>query len=236
LIRGKSMASFELLDVIQTSYPNIVNIDVERTAKRIKKAGGSRRNYNLAVDAVHPSCSGYLRERDLIAFLRTHPDEEWHPYLEDVGLRLYQIFGRKPATWHATGRKPVPSVGGLLIKPAIRGVWVDEGRAFPCLINARASIFLDDFINRPFLARGVHEFHVRDSVGVIGPMIVDLGKDPKSGVRANRVHFPTEAEMMSVEQFEDILRRFNGALELAGYKPREFGSAIDMFRGTGTSP
>ena len=61
-------------------------------------------------------------------------------------------------------------------------------------------------------------------------MIVDLGKEPATGTRANRVYFPTEADMMSIEQFESILRKFNEALVLAGLAKKSVDRPLDLFR------
>ena len=224
------MPSLELLDVVQHSKPNIAQLDVAKTAKSLKDAGGSRKNYNMAIEPIAVYCSGKQKREDLLRYLRTHPDPAWHKYLEDVGTRLLDIFGEQESKWYPVGRRPIESVAGLLIKPAIRGVWVNKGMPFPCLVNARGSVLLDPKVNLPFVARGVYEAHVRDEIGVSGPMIVDLGKDPKTNLRANRVYYPKESEMMSIEQFEDVLRKFNEALLLAGFRPKVSTSAIDLFR------
>jgi hypothetical protein len=224
------MPSFELLDVIQHAYPSIAAIDVVRTAQKLKKAGGSINNYNMAIEHIPAYCSGHQKPSDLIAYLRTHPNQRWQKHLEDVGTRLLEIFDGEPSKWYHTGRKPIESIAGLRVKPAIRGVWVSSGKAFPCLINPRSTVLLEKRFNLPFAARGVHELHVRDEVNVAGPMIIDLGKDPATDLRANRVYYPTETEMMSVEQFEDVLRKFNEALALAGFQPKAVASAIDLFR------
>lgn len=224
------MPSLELLDVIQHAKPDLINLDVEQTAKSVSKSRGSIKNYNMAMDHIDAYCSGHQKHDDLITFLRTHPNEEWHKHLEDVGTRLLEIFGKIPSKWHKTGRRPTESVAGLLVKPAIRGVWVADGKAFPCMINARSSVLLEKRFKLPFAARGVYESDVRDEINIAGPMIVDLGKEPSSGARANRVHFPTEAEMMSLEQFESILQRFSQALALAGITKKTVDRPMDLFR------
>jgi len=224
------MPSLELLDVIQHAKPNILNIDPLETSKSLRKAKGSNKNYNMALDQIQAYCSGLQKLPDLLKFLRTHPNQEWHKYLEDVGTRLLDIFGNKPSVWYPTGRKPIESAGGLLIKPAIRGVWVSESRVLPCVINARSSVLLDSQCNLPFVARGVYELHVRDLLGATGSMVIDLGKDARTGLRANCIYFPTEAEMMSLEQFESISRKFDEALILAGLKSQAAASSIDLFR------
>jgi hypothetical protein len=224
------MPSLELLDVVQHSKPHISAIDVQKTANSLRAAGGSRKNYNMAIDPISVYCSGKQKQEDLLKYLRTHPDPAWHKYLEDVGTRLLDIFGSNVSSWYPVGRKPIESLAGLLIKPAIRGVWVNERQPFPCLINARGSVLLEPKVSLPFVARGVYEAHVRDEIGVFGPMIVDLGKDPRTNLRANRVYYPQESEMMSIELFEEILRKFNEALILAGFRPRVAASAFDLFR------
>lgn len=224
------MPSLELLDVIQHAKPDIREIDVSRTALSLKGASGSLNNYNMAIEHIDSYCSGYQKLPDLLDFLRTHPNPRWHKHLEDVGTRLWEIFGARPGKWRKVGRRPIESVGGLLIKPTIRGFWIFDGKAYPCLVNARSSVYLDAITNRKFVARGVYEFHVRDEIGVAGPAIVDLGREPSSKVRANRVYFPDEADMMSVEEFESIMIKFNQSLRLAGFNSRSVSSAIDMFR------
>ncbi len=224
------MPSFEFLDILQHAKPGILSIDISKTAVSLRKAKGTINNYNLAIDPIPAYCSGLQQLGDLLAHLRTHPNPKWHPFLQEVGKRLFEVFDSRGGRWFPTGRRPIASVAGLYVKPAIRGVWVQDRKVHPCLINPRASVFLSSGDNLPFVSRGLHELHVRDDISATGPMVIDLGKDPKTGDRANRVHFPAESEMMSLEQFEDILRKFSEALILAGFRAHATKNVVDLFR------
>ena len=224
------MPNLELLDVIYYSDPNIFQINVERTAKKLRTAGGSRKSYDMAISPIPNIVSGIQKLEDLKAYWKSHKDEAWHPHLEDVGTRIFEIFSKEVCKWYPTGRRPVDSVGGLRIKPAIRGIKVANHVAFPCLINPRSSVILDPAMARPFVARGIYELHVRDATGLFRPMIIDLGK--QKGIRANRIYYPSDADMISVEKFEEIMRSFNLALVEAGFTSNKPASAIDLFRST----
>ncbi|MFO1033489.1 MAG: hypothetical protein U1E15_05200 [Hyphomicrobiales bacterium] len=216
------------MDVVYYSRPHILAIDIDKTASELRNVGGSINNYNMAIDPIEKIVSGYQRLVDLEKFWDTHKNEKWRPHLKEVGRRIFEIFGGEVSKWYPTGRKPIESVAGLSIKPAIRGVRVANGRVLPCLINPRSSLLLERNSALPFIARGVFELHVRDEIGPVSPMIVDLGKE--NGVRANRIYFPTQESMISVEHFEDCMRKFNKALVKAGLVSEQPSRASDLFR------
>lgn len=226
----------ELLDVIQLTAPNFDNFSETETAAKIisyRLRGSSRPpSYDMAFTQMPNIVSGHMKKSDLINHLDSHANERWRGNLKDVGERLYDVFSKDLCTWYPVGRRPIETFSGVWTKPAIRGVRVVAGGdAFPCLVNPRSTLFFNkDALS--FIARGVYEFHVIDNPRAIGPMIVDLGKDPVSDTRANRVYMPEQLVMMPLEQFEEILRRFLKAVELAGMMtvPADRHRGVDLFR------
>jgi hypothetical protein len=224
----------ELLDVIQFATPSIAKLDLELTAKKIShfKKKGTPKSYNIAFDLLPKIATGLIKRQDVIAYLNTHPIADWRPFVEDVGIRLYEIFSEIECSWYPTGRKPIQTFSDVWTKPAIRGVAVSKGEARPCLINPRASLYLGNDNNLSFIARGVHELHVIDDVQATGTLIIDLGKHPATKLRENRVHYSEEIEMISLDEFESILRRFVEAVKLAGFNvtPDSIYTVGDLFR------
>ena len=226
----------ELLDVVQLATPNFDSIDEFQTAAKIRsyRLRGSKNppSYDMALAQMPNIVSGLMKKPDLLRHLDGHANERWRGYLKDVGERLYDMFSRDGCTWYPVGRRPIETFSGVWTKPAIRGVRVVKGGdAFPCLVNPRSSLFFGPSA-LSFVSRGVYEFHVIDNPKAVGSMIVDLGKHPIANVRANRVYMPDQVKMMPLEQFEEILRRFLKAVELAGMisYPAERHRGIDLFR------
>ncbi len=224
----------ELLDVVQFAAPSITALDLDLTAKKIIhfKKTGTPRSYNIAFDLLPKVATGLLRREDVIAYLNTHHIVDWRPFVEDVGTRLFDIFSAMGCSWYPAGRKPIATFSDVYSKPAIRGVVVKDGEARPCLINPRASLFLGNGKNLSFVGRGVHELHVIDDVQAKGMLIIDLGKHPETNKRENRLHYSEEIELMSLEEFESILKNFIEAVKLAGFNvtPESVYTVGDLFR------
>lgn len=52
------MPNLELLDVVYYSKPNVFSIDIVETAKRLRTAGGSKNNYDMAISPIPNIVSG----------------------------------------------------------------------------------------------------------------------------------------------------------------------------------
>jgi hypothetical protein len=76
-----------------------------------------------------------------------------------------------------------------------------------------------------------HEFHSIDDPNNPIPMIVDVSASD-DGKRKLRTHVLEPGEMMSLEEFESILRRFFEALALASVTtiPEGLNKIADLFR------
>ena len=82
-----------------------------------------------------------------------------------------------------------------------------------------------------FLARGIYEFHSIDDPNDPIPMIVDVSASD-DGKRKLKTSIFKSHEMMGLEQFESILRKFFEALALAGVTtiPQGLDRIADLFR------
>jgi hypothetical protein len=99
------------------------------------------------------------------------------------------------------------------------------------LINARKGQRLyPDHLR--FLARGVYELHCLDDPADPIPQIIDVSEHDKGGGRLLRPHIIPPEQSISFDEFDDAVRQFLKALELAGVAlpPDGIDSVIDLFR------
>ena len=214
----------ELLDVVQLGRPTLENLDPRETAAEILKyRQGKPPTYNPAFNLISVILSGLARKEAILAALDQERPIWWRPHLKEVGGLLFDWFSQKPVKWYGVGRKPIETFEGIWMKPAIRGVVVNKGSAYPLLVNPRSSFCLSP-VGASFLGRGVIEFHVRDDPAAVCPIILDLGRPPgtlraKKGSQGQRPprRFMTfeidEERCMPLVHFEEILRRLTEAIQ-----------------------
>lgn len=233
---AKKKFIIELIDVPYLAAPNIASIDVELTAKRIVRyrSGHSTKTYDPNMKQITDMVTGIASAELLKAQFASLKEDAWRANVEDVCERLHAVFGRTPAIWYPTDRKPRELYDKTLFKHAIRGIWVRGGRATATAINARKTLFLDATA-RSFVARGIHEFYLIDEPNLHDFNIIDLGVAPRTDERATRVYTPEHVEFMPLETFEAVLRKFMMAVERAGFsaKPEAGQSIVDLFRRKG---
>jgi hypothetical protein len=99
------------------------------------------------------------------------------------------------------------------------------------VINARATLELG-IEDLRFLARGAFEFHGRDIPGVERTAVWDVSRRSEAGERIFHESVLDQSEMMPLDEFEGVLRRFLEAVEVAGYRHNveHPGDIIDLFR------
>ena len=82
-----------------------------------------------------------------------------------------------------------------------------------------------------FLARGVHELHCIDDPNDPIPLIIDLAQHSRSVGRELHVYEMPEEQAISFEEFDEAIRQFLKALELAGVAvPSEADNVVDLFK------
>jgi hypothetical protein len=99
------------------------------------------------------------------------------------------------------------------------------------LINARKGQRLyPDHLR--FLARGVYELHCLDDPADPVRLIIDVSEHDKGKGRLLRPHIIRPEQSISFDEFDDAVRQFLKALELAGVAlpPDGIDSVIDLFR------
>ncbi len=173
--------------------------------------------------------AGLVNDDYLARHLSKYPVEWKNATLQAVARLLAQQFGGK-GRWYKAGQLPFEVLPGAYFKPSIRGTWYFEKQAYSVCINARKHqrVFPE---HARFLARGVYEFHSIDDPNSPRPMIVDLSASDDAKRRI-RIFLLGPEEMMPLEQFESVLRRFFEALALAGVTtiPEGVPSIADLFR------
>ena len=164
--------------------------------------------------------------------MNQNPDVDWRIFLKEVASLLFDQFQKLGGVWYGSKRKPIEIFSAVWTKPAIRGVLVRQHVAHPLLVNPRASLSLHDDSYIAFAGRGVYELHVIDDPQAKGPAILDLGRHPATKKRQSQIHFLKEGDLMSLEQFEIILKKFLSAVRLAGFdvNPDDFYTMQDLFR------
>ena len=224
---------FELLDCPKFAYPSLIDLDVPATAANIleRLAGKSFLNYGRIWGRMTDVVAGRIDETYLETHFSDYPnDSQWkNENLQEVVRLLAQEFSGK-GRWYKAGLAPFEVLPGAYFKPSIRGTLYFEGQAYSVCINARKHqrIFLD---HARFLARGIYEFHSIDDPNNPKPMLVDLSAS-ETGKRELRKFVFELDEMMGLEEFESILRKFFEALALAGVTtiPDDVEKISDLFR------
>lgn len=227
--RGKF---FELLDFPKFANPSVLTIRADATAMRLRErlGGGGFMSYGAIWPRVDAVVRGFATEAYIINTFRAYRDSWKNESIRDVVRLLCRAFGGK-GTWYPERTTPV-YVLGFWFKPSIKGIWFHEGRAYAVLINARKGQPLDMEDVR-FLARGVHELHCIDDPNDPIPMIVDLSEREKGKGRELRVYVVEPREAASLVQFEEALREFLGALNMAGISlplPPAIENVVTLFK------
>ena len=97
------------------------------------------------------------------------------------------------------------------------------------MINARKSQSLFPEQLR-FLARGVHELHCIDDPNDPIPLIIDVSA-PDGEKRKLRPYIMPVEKAISLDEFDDAVRQFLKALELAGVAlPTDADDVIGLFK------
>ena len=222
---------FELLDCPKFAYPSLTNMDVGLTAVNISERlnGKSFLNYGQIWPLLADIADGKLDDFALKARLSAHKDAWKNEVLQEVAALLREWIGGK-GRWYKEGARPFEVLPGTYFKPSIRGTWYYDGQAYKVCINARKyQRAFPDHIR--FLARGVHELHCLMDPADTKPLIIDLSAGD-DGKRVLRTFNLGDEQMMGLEEFELILRRFFEALELAGVTtvPERDANIADLFR------
>jgi len=226
--RGKY---FELLDFPKFAYPSVVGLDAVQTSYNlIERLGGKGfMSYAQIWPRMVPIVSGLATESYIQSQFNAYGDDWKNNSIQDVARLLRQYFGGR-GTWYPYPAKP-SKVLGFWFKPSIKGVWYVDGQAYAVLINARKGqrLFLDHV---RFLARGVYELHCIDDPADPIPLILDVSEHEEGEGRILRPYIMRPEQAVSFEEFDDAVRQFLKALELAGVAlPSDpIDSVTDLFK------
>lgn len=226
--RGKY---FELLDFPKFAYPGVVGMDAGQTSfNLIDRLGGQGfMSYAKIWSRMNMIVSGFASEDYITTEFSPYQDDWKNNSLQDVARLLSQHFGTK-GTWYPHPFKP-QKVLGFWFKPSIKGIWFVDGQAYAVLINARKGQRLVPEHVR-FLARGVYELHCIDDPNDPIPLIVDVSQHQKGEGRILRPYVVPPEQAISFDEFDDAVRQFLKALELAGVAlPTDADlSVVDLFK------
>lgn len=224
---------FEPLDIVQLATPAVDQIDIDRTAIKIRqfKANSTKKSYNPAIAHADGFASGAVSLPAALAGFDGVNPEWWGRHLKAVTERLHGTLANNGSVWRPLGRKPLEAFDGVWFKPAIRGAWRHGDRRDAALVNPRFGVSLPP-LSLSFLARSVIEFHLRDEPNLTGLAILDYGRHESKGRRTNRVLYEEHIAIMNEVAFVEALKRFVIAARLAGadLQPREAERIRDLFR------
>jgi hypothetical protein len=227
--RGKV---FELLDFPKFADPGVLNMRADATALQLTErlSGGGFMSYGAIWPRVGMVIRGFATETYIVNTFRSYSDSWKNETIRDVVRLLCKVFGGK-GTWYPEPTAP-KYVLGFWFRPSIKGIWFHEGRAYAVLINARKGqpLTMEDV---QFLARGIHELHCIDDPNDPIPMIVDLSEHEDGEGREVRVYVVEAQESASLTQFEEALREFLVALNMAGISlplPPALDNIISLFK------
>lgn len=222
---------FELLDCPKFAYPSLANIDVQHTAQNIQERLNTKGflNYGQVRARVPDLVGGRIDQAYIEQFLNGYDDDWKNENLQEVTSLLGSVLAGK-GRWFKNGTAPFEVLPGAFFKPSIWGTWYVDKKAYSVGINARKHqrVFPE---HARFLARGIYEFHSIDDPHNARPLILDLSAGDDGKRELKRFDFQSDNQMMSVDQFEHILRRFFDALALAGVTTvPASGFVADLFR------
>ncbi|UWU88163.1 hypothetical protein N2605_17480 [Bradyrhizobium yuanmingense] len=230
--RGKF---FELLDFTKFAYPGVLGMDPVQTSYNVRDrlGGGGFMSYGMIWPRMAHIVSGRA-SADYISSQFSPYDTDWkNESIQGVVRLLSEFFGGR-GTWYGHPLKP-NKVLGFWFKPSIKGIWFVDGQAYAVLINARKSqrLFAEHV---KFLARGVYELHCIDDPNDPIPLIIDVSAHDEAEGRRVRPYIVRPEEAATLEEFDDAVRQFLKALELAGVAlpsdPDE--RLLDLFKRRGT--
>jgi hypothetical protein len=226
--RGKY---FELLDFPKFAFPSVVGMDVAQTSYNLRDRLGGQgfMSYGQIWPRMDPIVGGYASESYIESQFSAYSDEWKNKSIRDVVQLLRQYFNGR-GRWYPHPPKPT-KVLGFWFKPSIKGVWFVDGQAYAVLVNARKGQRLFTEHVR-FLARGVYELHCIDDPNDPIPLIIDVSEHQEGEGRILRPHIIRPEQAISFDEFDDAVRQFLKALELAGVAvpPDATDSVVDLFK------
>jgi hypothetical protein len=227
--RGKFI---ELLDFPKFAHPSVLSLRADATALQLSErlSGGGFMSYGAIWPRVGMVVRGLATEIYIINTFRSYGDSWKNETLRDVVRLLRSVFGGK-GTWYPEPSTP-KYVLGFWFRPSIKGIWFHEGRPYAVLINARKGqpLTMEDV---RFLARGIHELHCIDDPNDPIPMIIDLSEHDDGKGRELKVYVVEAHEAASLIQFEESLREFLVALNMAGISlplPPALENIVSLFK------
>jgi hypothetical protein len=227
--RGKY---FELIDFPKFARPTISTLQPALTAAELleRLGGGGFMSYNQIWPRVGHVVRGLATDAYILETFKAYKASWKNESIRDVVRLLRKYFGGR-GTWYPEPSKP-EFVLGFWFKPSIKGIWFFEGQAYAVLVNARKGQILSNEDVR-FLARGIYELHCRNDPNDPIPLIVDLSEREKGTGRELRVFTVTEDDAISLELFEQSLKEFLVALNIAGISlpiPPELEDILSLFK------
>lgn len=221
---------FELLDFPKFAYPSVVGMDAVQTSFNLieRLGGGGFMSYSQIWPRMGVIVGGGATEAYIATEFNAYSDRWKNESIRDAVRLLKKHFGNR-GTWYPFTTKP-KKILGFWFKPSIKGVWFVDGKAYAVLINARKGQRLVPEHLR-FLARGIYELHSIDDPNDPIPLIIDVSEHDKGKGRILRAHAIPPDEAISFQEFDDAVRLFVKALELAGVAlPTQAGDIIDLFK------
>jgi hypothetical protein len=222
---------FELLDFPKFAYPTVVGMDAARTSTNLVERlhGGGFMSYGQIWPRLGVIVSGFATEAYVAAEFSAYSDSWKNESIRSTVRLLAKHFGGR-GKWYPFPTKP-KKILGFWFKPSIKGVWFVDGRAYAVLINARKGQTLTSEHLR-FLARGIYELHCIDDPNDPTPLIIDVSERRKGEGRVLTAHAIPQQEAISLQEFDDSLRSFMKALELAGVAAATGtdDSMVDLFK------
>jgi len=226
--RGKF---FELLDFPKFAYPTIVDMDAVQTSNNLRDRLGGKgfMSYGQIWPRMDHIVSGLATEAYIKGQFSAYGDDWKNASIQDVVRLLLKFFNGR-GRWYPHPPKPT-KILGFWFKPSIKGIWFVDGQAYAVLINARKGQRLFPEHIR-FLARGVYELHCIDDPNDPIPLIIDVSEQEKGKGRVLKPYIVRPEQAIPFDEFEDAVRHFLKALELAGVAlpPDPIDSVIDLFK------
>jgi hypothetical protein len=219
--------TFEPLDLLRFSLPNVLEIDARKTAGNPEfltyLTGKGWGSYGPLWKRMPRIWKGQLQDGEIEGWWKT-------TWLIDAMKALRDEYGIS-GNWYAFDQV-ARSVGGVKFKSSVRGaLFTREFGPEVHVINPRKSQRLER-TDLGFLARFAYEEYGRDDPNNPSVAVLDLGSKNRSKERHVSMYRGEAIEMITVEHFDYVINEFLQALRIADLTNYSSVSAVtaNMFR------
>jgi hypothetical protein len=196
------------------------DLEIAPSAECIRQKGkGGPQSYKPLLARLGRLSSGHATLESILAWAGESGVEEFRPHLKAGALGFASLFEKRGGRWIPIQPAPVLVSGQLLCSHGVKAVWLHKDFRRACFVNLR-NTFIPSEDALSFLLRACFETYVRDEPNISEACVVDVSRFAEVGSNVQRtrranVFTADDVPMMSLDEYEFVLRRFWMALEVS---------------------